>query len=107
MSEAHSHSFGPDEWPFDDPENVTAITTVHVLERRLPILLVTHDDDDGMWQVLCGTTNDPSDGRIVCLGCMYQLDPTIRDLADLPRGWRAWRDNISSPWQRELRPREH
>ena len=107
MSQTHSHSFGPDEWPFDDPENVTAITTVHVLERRLPILLVTHDEDDGTWQVLCGTTNEPADGRIVCLGCMYQLDPTIRDVADLPRGWRAWRDTISSPWQREARRIEH
>jgi len=107
MAHAHSHSFGSDEWPFDDPENVAAITTVHVLEGRLPILLVTHDEDDGTWQVLCGTTNEPAEGRVVCLGCLYQKDPSIRDVADLPRGWRAWRDTISSPWQRERRPVEH
>ena len=106
MSKAHSHSFGPDAWPFDDPTNVTAVTTVHVLEGRLPVLLVTHDEDDGMWQVLCGTTNEPKDGRIVCLGCMYLRDSTLGEIADLPRGWRAWRASATSPWQREPRDAE-
>jgi hypothetical protein len=101
MSKTHSHSFGANAWPFDDPADVTALTTVHVLEGRLPVLLITHDEDDGMWQVLCGTTNDPKDGCIVCLGCLYEKDPTIGDVADLPRGWMAWRDALASPWQRE------
>ena len=26
-----------------------------------PILLVTHDADDGSWQFLCGTTEDPAE----------------------------------------------
>ena len=99
----HDHAFSTSEWPFDEPTNVAAYTTRHVLEGRLPILLVTHDEDDGAWQVLCGTTNDDDDGRIACLGCLYTLDRSIGELADLPLGWRAWRDSPASPWKRSTR----
>jgi hypothetical protein len=102
----HSHRFDIRDWPFADPVNVTAITTVKVLEEDQPILLVTHDEEDGMWQVLCGITNDPEDGRIVCLGCLYDRDPTIGELADLPLGWRAWREAIGTAWYREIREAE-
>lgn len=54
-----------------------------------------------MWQILCGTTNDPKDGRIVCLGCIFESDPSMRELADLPLGWRAARDGPGKPWYRE------
>ena len=89
-----------DDWPFNDPPNTTAITTQHVLDRKLPILLVTHDADDGMWQFLCGTTNDPDDGRVIGLGCALEIDPSVYKLADLPLGWKAWRDSPADPWQR-------
>lgn len=91
-------------WPFNDPPNVTTITTVNVLERNHPILLVTHDEDDGTWQVLCGKTNDSKDGRVVGLGCLFERDPSIGQLADLLPDWRAWRDSIDSPWQRGPNP---
>jgi hypothetical protein len=92
------------DYPFDDPPNVATITTKQVLEDDYPILLVTHDEDDGSWQILCGTTNDPSDGRVVGLDCMCQRDPSIGELGDLPLGWRAWRKNPASPWIREPNP---
>lgn len=88
-----------DDWPFPDPPNTIAITTRRVLREGHPILLVTHDEE-GSWQVLCGTTNDPKDGLVVCLDCMYERDPSIGELADLPCGWRAWRAAADAPWQR-------
>jgi hypothetical protein len=91
----------PADWPFDDPSDVATITTTKVLDEGHPILLVTHDDDDGAWQFLCGTTNDPEDGRVVGLGCMYERDPSIGELADLPLGWRAWRESPVASWRRE------
>jgi hypothetical protein len=97
---SHLHTFLESEWPFGDSTNVAAITTRLVMDDGLPILLVTHDDD-GDWQVLCGTTKEPQDGRVVCLGCMFERDRTIGELADLPRGWSAWRESVTDPWQRE------
>jgi hypothetical protein len=91
------------QWPFADAPNTAAITTVNVLDRRSPILLVTHDSDDGSWQFLCGSTNDPSDGRVVGLASIVELDATVTELADLPLGWRAWRDSPQLPWNREAR----
>ena len=91
-------------WPFDDPPNVATITTRQVLEDGFPILFVTHDEDDGGWQVLCGTSNHDDDLRVVGLDCMFQRDPTIAELADLPLGWEASRDSIADPWER--RPSE-
>jgi hypothetical protein len=101
--DTHTHSFAPSEWPFADPINTLVITTKHVLNDGHPILLVTHDDD-GDWQVLCGTTNDPADGLVVCLGCAYERDTSIGQLSDLPRGWSAWRDSPRDPWRREPSP---
>ncbi len=88
------------EWAFDDSPNTATITTVKILERRAPILLVTHDEDDGGWQFLCGTTNEDADARIVGLGTIVKLDASVNELTDLPVGWRAWRESSGAPWQR-------
>jgi hypothetical protein len=86
-------------WPFADAPNTASITTRQVLEGA-PILLVTHDADDGGWQFLCGTTDDPADARIVGLGQMYKRDATLGELADLPEGGRASRPAAGQPWHR-------
>ena len=39
-------------WPFDDSPNVAVITTRQVTEDNAPILLVSHDEEDGGWQFL-------------------------------------------------------
>jgi hypothetical protein len=94
------------DWPFTDPPNVTTITTRQVIEEGYPILLVTHDEQDGCWQVICGTTNDPKDGRVVGLECMYERAPSIGELADLALGWKAWREATNTDWIREPNQRE-
>ena len=38
---------------------------------------------------------------VVCLGCAYERNPSIGPLADMPRGWAAWRDSPDGPWTRE------
>lgn len=83
--EAHAHNFQKSEWPFSDSENAVAFSTVQVFHQGLPILRVSHDHD-GDWQVLCSTTTNVKDAIVVCLGCAYQLDKTIGELADLPLG---------------------
>jgi hypothetical protein len=89
-----------DAWPFDDAPNTACITTRFVLEDGAPILLVTHDEGDGGWQFLCGSTNNPDDGRVIGLDCALTLDLGLAELADLPLGWKAWRDSPDHEWDR-------
>jgi hypothetical protein len=89
-----------EDWPFEDPPNTAALTTWDVLEANVPILLVAHDADDGGWQFLPGMTVNTADGRVVGLGRICQRDPSLRELADLPEGWRAWRERLGAVWQR-------
>ncbi len=96
----HEHNFAPGEWPFASPVNAVCFTTKRVMREGYPVLLVTHDAD-GDWQVLCGTTNDSDQAMLVCLGCAFERDRSIREVADLPLGWRAWRDAPGAPWERE------
>ena len=76
------------------------LTTVNVLDRGHPILLVSHDEDDCGWQMLCGTTNHDDDARVVSLRSLYDRDPSLADLADLPMGWYAWRETLGETWRR-------
>jgi hypothetical protein len=87
-------------WPFHEGRNRAVFTTRPVLEQGHPILLVTHDTD-GDWQFLCGTTNRTRDGRVVSLGCVFDKDPTVGEVADLPEGWRAYRKKNAAAWTRE------
>lgn len=86
-------------WPFESAPNTASITTRQVLAGA-PVLRVSHDADDGGWQFLCGTTNDPDDARVVGLGSMYARDITLGEIADLPEGWVAWRAGPGLPWRR-------
>ena len=88
------------QWPFADPENVAVFTTRSIVRDKQPILLVTHDADDGSWQFHEGGTPEPRDAMIVSLREMYLIDPTIAQLTDLPLGWHAWRRVPGDPWQR-------
>jgi hypothetical protein len=71
------------------------------MEGRRPILTVYHDADDGLWQFLDGRDSpNEKDAVILCLKEVLELDPSVKELADLPLGWVAWRKRSSDPWQR-------
>ena len=90
--------------PFDEPPGRTVFTTRRVTELGYPVLVVSHDADDGAWQFLCGTTNDPKDGVTESLASMLARHPELEELSDLPRGWIAWREDKMSAWVREPHP---
>ena len=96
----HSDDSARHRWFFPDPADTAALTTVHVLEKRVPVILVAHDSDDGMWQFLCGTSSDSKDGRIIGLGEMLEIDPSLAEIADLPVGWTARRSAPGQKWHR-------
>jgi hypothetical protein len=93
------------DWPFGDPPDTGVFTTQPVLDGAR-IEDVFHDQN-GDWQFLCGTTTAAEDGRIVHLAHLVEEDPSIRGLADLPRGWRARRcdDADHYGWHRGPRSR--
>lgn len=87
-------------WPFDQAENVAAITTKLVLEDNHPILRVVHYSDDHSWAFTCGTTDEPEEGRVIAMAEAVRIDPTIIEIADLPPGWGASREKIGGEWVR-------
>jgi len=88
-------------WPFDDPPNVAVFTTKSIAFGRQPVLLVTHNEEDGAWQFLPGGgAGHLKDAALVSLREMIERDGTLAELADLPVGWRAWRESPDSPWLR-------
>lgn len=94
---AHTHSFA--HWPFDEAINTAAFCTAGVAERRLPVLQVTHDAN-GDWQFLDATTEYPGDPVVMCLGCVFEHDPSLAGISDLPFGWSAYRPEVGAEWER-------
>ena len=95
----HYHKFLENEWPFQDGPYTAAFTTTRVVNENYPILVVKHNVD-GDWQLLCGTTEKKKDSVIMCLGCAFENDRSIGEVADLPLGWKARRETNTSAWQR-------
>jgi hypothetical protein len=99
----HLHDIGM-PWPFIDADNTAVFSCRHVIEEDHAILRVSHDEDDGAWQFLCGQPHIQEDARLVCLGCVVLRDKTLTALADLPLGWSADRDGPGLSWVREVNP---
>jgi hypothetical protein len=90
-----------EDWPFDQPPDAAAITVRAVLSGA-PIVLVSHDADDDGWQFLDGSEVDLEQAVLVSMARAVGLDPSLREVADLPPGWTAWRSGPGEPWQRGL-----
>jgi hypothetical protein len=93
-----------ENWPFDQPRNCRTLTMRQILDGSEPILLVSHDAEDHEWQFIGTSDASVPDGRLVCLEEIVRLDPTILDVADLPPGWQAVRDEVGGRWTRRLHP---
>ncbi len=100
---SHSHAF-PD-WPFDSPVNAISYCTAKVVKGQSPIRQVSHDKD-GDWQFLDATTDEPEECMILCMGCVFERDPSLQEIADLPVGWAAFRQDKGEPWERWENPED-
>lgn len=95
-----------DNWPFDQPPNCSVISIRQIADGDEPILHVSHDGDDDGWQFLGWGDACIEDGVIICFSHILEMDPSIRELANLPTGWHAWRRSVGEPWTREPNPSE-
>jgi len=77
-----------------------AFVTAPVFERQEPVRHVVRDDD-GDWQLLCGTADAEADAHLVHLFHCLDDDKTLIEVLDLPVGDRADRDEAGGPWERE------
>jgi len=93
----HTHTFA--NWPFADKVSTGAFCTTRVAHEQYPVLQVAHDDN-GDWQFLDATTDDLGEPVLLCLGCVFEKDPTLAGIADLPRGWGAYREQPGAAWER-------
>ena len=72
---------------FKDAPDTACIICQHVLDRKNPITFISHDEEDGMWQFLCSEDHILEDVRFVSLAEAFQIDESIGQVADLPRGF--------------------
>jgi hypothetical protein len=89
------------DWSFSDPPHTGVYATNLVVSGAEPVLYVVHDPEDGAWQFHGASESKIETSAIVCFHHVVDKDASIKELADLPWGWCAWRDAISDPWIRE------
>ena len=79
----------PRDWPFDQGPGVAAITSTHITRQRLPILLVTHYEDDESWGFQSGLPLTTAEAQIVAMEEIMKIDPSVGEVAELQPGWSA------------------
>lgn len=85
-------------FPFYDASNTATIICGHVINDGKPILFVSHDEDDGIWQFLCGKIHETDDAKLVSLKYVFDFDYSVGDLADMPCGYYATRETQKDNW---------
>ena len=93
-------------WPFDQPENCAVFTTTHVMKGGRDIIYVFHDEDDHGWQFHYAGEKSIADTLVVALKEIVARDPSVLDIADLPLGWKAWREKRGASWHKSKNEKE-
>lgn len=78
----------------------TSIATAAVLAGEEPVLYISHDAEDGMWQFVGSSDATVENGRIGHLHHIVELDATLIDVLDLEPGQHATRTHVGGPWTR-------
>lgn len=85
-------------WKFPDPPHTLALVTDEVNEGREDVTFVNHCPDDEGWEFVGDT--EGGDFKMVCLHHPIDSDDTLKELADLPKGWNAVRATKGDEWLR-------
>ena len=76
-----------------------AITERPVVERKKTVLYVFHDDD-GDWQFLSSEDSHSVEVFTLPLNEMFDFDTRLKEINDLPIGWRANWNDTNKTWER-------
>lgn len=75
------------------------VTSLTVINQQRPIGTVIHDSV-GQWTVL-PYENPAIDLQVtVTIADIVKADSTVREVLDMPRGWKAYREKETDPWKR-------
>jgi hypothetical protein len=87
------------------PEDTMVVTSTYITEEKMPILIVTHEDDEeggSLWQFHCGNGDyDMSKMKLVRLDTILSIDPGVRAVLNLPMGLTAIRSSRAAVWTYE------
>ena len=85
---------------FEDSLNTAIFTTTFVVRHKKEITYVTHDIDDGAWQFFSNDSfeNYEDVAMIIGLGEIINIDSSVLEVADLPLGFIAKRQQIGDKW---------
>ncbi len=81
--------------------DTSVVTSVYVVNENMPILYVSHEqDEDGViWQFHCGNDDyDMNKMLLVSLDNIVDVDTTIQEVADLPLNSVARRKHVGDEW---------
>jgi hypothetical protein len=88
---------------WSDPLDPVAITSDSVVSNTKPVLLVIHAEGHGGWQFMDGGDVTGMKPHVIPKDDLLRLDPTLKEVTDLPVGWEARRSSASSPWAKRKR----
>ena len=84
---------------FIEPLTTAVFTTKYIIEEGSPIVYVSHDED-GSWQFHGPENNVAIEAaRLVALGEIIELDPSVLEVSEMPTGSKAIRNNKGSKWE--------
>jgi hypothetical protein len=84
---------------FQESKSAITISQRLVVEKKKPILYVYHDTSD-QWQFLASEDNQIDEVIFISLEDIISIDNSIKQISDLPKGWRAWRETKDQSWKR-------
>jgi hypothetical protein len=82
-----------------DKLNTAVFTTRYILCDKKPILRVYHHNEDGAWEFLGNENHHDEDYRIISLGEIITIDPTVLDLSYMQFGYYAEREKQEKEWE--------
>ncbi|MGV3773637.1 MAG: hypothetical protein ACO1QB_12095 [Verrucomicrobiales bacterium] len=90
--------------PFGISEEMTVVTSIYVTQDAMPILEVSHQDDEEgghLWQFHAGNGDySPEKLQLVRLSTILKIDPSVTDISNLKKGMTARRKTLSDEWRR-------
>ena len=90
----------PDRNAWENPLDPVVITTEEIANGHSPILIVYHEEGHGGWQLYDGSDLFNKQPFVLPKDEALILDPTLKEVTDLPVGWKAIRKNKDSKWVR-------